>query len=270
MLDQVIALAQEAGVLVRGGFQRTDEKSSASDLVTDCDISVQRFLKNGLKVIFSDIGFICEEADGNLDADIHEYTAIIDPIDGTSNFVRGMNLSAISVGVLRHGIPWLGVVYLPFSDELFAAESGRGAQCNGKPIHVSKRSLETSCMATAWSLYDKTMAQYCFDICQEIYPQIDDFRRLGSCALELCYLACGRCELFFEIRVFPWDYAAAALILSEAGASVKILGAAANDYLRPVSVIAANSDISLDYLEKVVNKHLPIDLYERSAYSAIV
>lgn len=270
MLDKVAALVREAGGIVRKGYQRVDEKSSVSDVVTDCDIAVQRFLMDRLKELFADIGFICEETVGDPTAGIHEFVAVIDPVDGTSNFVRGMNLSAVSVGVLRHGLPWLGVVYLPFSDELFTAETGRGAYCNGERIRVSQRGLAASCMATAWSLYDKSLAQPCFDICQEIYPQIDDFRRLGSCALELCYLACGRCELFFEIRVFPWDHAAAALIVTEAGGVVKILGAEYGDYSRPASIIAANSASSLNCLEQVVKKHLPEKIYERSAFNGIL
>lgn len=269
MLDAVCKLVVNAGEIVRHGYSEVSYKSDASNLVTDSDRAVQQYLVRELRLLFPDIGFICEETMDTLEHGTHAFTAVIDPIDGTSNFVRGMNLSAISVAVLRGGEPWIGVVYLPFTQELFAAEAGRGATRNGKPIRVSDRGLASSCMATAWSLYDKSLAKPCFDICQEIYPQIDDFRRLGSCALELCYLACGRCELFFEIRVFPWDYAAALLIIQEAGGTTALLGVEDGDYSRPASIIAANSAASMEYLREIVTRHLPDDLYERSAFDEI-
>lgn len=263
---KVQQLVLQSSEIVRNGYSAVEKKDSESNIVTDSDKAVQDFLVDGLKDIFPDIGFICEETVGVKSGEQHEFTAVIDPIDGTSNFVRGMNLSAISLAVLQHGKPWLGVVYLPYSDELFAAEAGAGATLNGKPIHVSDRGLSGSCMATAWSLYDKSLAKPCFDICQEIYPHIDDFRRLGSCALELCYLASGRCELFFEARLFPWDIAAASLILQEAGGCYKQLGTYNGDYTRPTSFIAANSEDSLLFLKDIAEKYLPKDLYNRAAF----
>lgn len=270
MLDKLRSLVREAGQIVLGGYSVIDNKGSDSNMVTDSDSAVQSFLVDGLKQLFLDIDFICEEVSDKPNSAQREFTAVIDPIDGTSNFVRGMNLSAISVAVLHYGKPWLGVVYLPFTDEMFAAEARRGAFLNGKPIHVSDRSRNASCMATAWSLYDKSLAGVCFDICQEAYPQIDDLRRLGACALELCYLACGRCELYFEIRVFPWDFAAGVLIIREAGGFVRQIGTYDGDYGRPSSLIAANSADSLEWLQEIVGKHLPEDLYKRSAFDGIL
>jgi len=203
MRKELEKLAYDAGKLFHKGYGSVEVKGSVSNMVTDSDQAVQDFLIYGLKQIFQDIDFICEEENTECAPMQCKYTAIIDPIDGTSNFVRHMNLSAVSVAVLRHGKPWLGVVYLPFTDELFSAEAGCGATVNGKPIHVSDRPLNQSCLATAWSLYDKTLAPPCFEICQSVYPDIDDFRRLGSAALELAYLAAGRCELYFEMRLYP-------------------------------------------------------------------
>lgn len=269
MRNQLEALVYAAGALVRGGYASVETKGSVSNMVTDMDKAVQDFLVDGLKKLFQNIGFICEEEDLTPDSEQCEFTAVIDPIDGTSNFVRGMNLSAISVAVLRYGKPYLAVVYLPYTDELFSAEAGCGATLNGKSIHVSERPLKASCFATAWSLYDKSLALPCFQICQSVYPDIDDFRRLGAAALELAYLAAGRCELYFEIRLYPWDFAAASLIIEEAGGYWAQLGAANGDYSRPSSFVAANSRSSFEYLMAQIKRHLPNGIFERDAFRSL-
>ena len=269
MRKQVESLVYDAGKLVRSGYASVETKDSVSNMVTDSDKAVQDFLMAGLKRLLLDIDFICEEDTAASDSEQYEYTAVIDPIDGTSNFVRGMNLSAVSVAVLHYGKPYLGVVYLPYTDELFSAEAGCGATVNGKPIHVSARSLKESCFATAWSLYDKTLAPPCFEICQGVYPDIDDFRRMGAAALELAYLAAGRCELYFEIRLYPWDFAAASLIIEEAGGYWAQIGTANGDYSRPCSFLAANSLSSFEYMMSQVKRHLPEGLYERDAFSSL-
>lgn len=269
MRKQLEQLVYDAGRIVLHGYVSVEMKDTVSNMVTDCDTAVQDFLVRGLKELFCDIDFICEE-DGAASAPRNcEYTAVIDPIDGTSNFVRGMNLSAISVAVLHNSKPYLAVVYLPYTDELFSAESGCGATLNGKSIHVSDRPLKASCIATAWSLYDKSLALPCIEICQSIYPDIDDFRRLGAAALELAYLAAGRCELYFEIRLYPWDFAAAFLIIQEAGGYCSQLGCPNGDYSRPCSVIAANSQSSFEYLMATVKDHLPEDLYTRKTFGPL-
>ena len=269
MRKQLEALVLEAGKLVRGGYASVEIKGTVSNMVTNMDKAVQDFLVEGLKQQFCDIGFICEEEDMVSDAKNREYTAVIDPIDGTSNFVRDMNLSAISVAVLRHGKPYLAAVYLPYTDELFSAEAGCGATLNGKPIHVSERPLKASCFATAWSLYDKSLALPCFEICQSVYPDIDDLRRLGAAALELAYLAAGRCELYFEIRLYPWDFAAASLIIEEAGGYWAQLGAENGDYSHPSAFVAANSRTSFEYLMDKIQQHLPEGIFQRDAYRSL-
>lgn len=269
MRKQLESLVYDAGKLVLNGYASVETKGSVSNMVTDSDRAVQNFLVEGLRRIFKDIDFICEEEGTAAEPLKCEYTAVIDPIDGTSNFVRGMNLSAISVAVLHRGKGYLAVVYLPFTDELFSAEAGRGATLNGKPIHVSERPLKASCFATAWSLYDKSLAQPCFDICRSVYPDIDDFRRLGAAALELAYLAAGRCELYFEIRLYPWDFAAASLLIEEAGGCWAQLGAESGDYSRPSSFVAANSRASFDYLMAKIHQHLPEGIYEQDAFRSL-
>ena len=135
-----------------------------------------------------------------------------------------MAFSVISVALIKDGRPVLGVVYNPYRDEMFYAEAGKGAFLNNDPIRVSDRSFDRSLFCTALSLYNKDYAKPCLNIMEEVYAQCEDIRRIGSAALELVYLACGRVDLFFEMRIFPWDFAAAQIIVREAGGYVGTIG----------------------------------------------
>ena len=261
MLDKIISIVKEAAKIMTGGEYVVHEKGDAN-FVTDKDVAVEKFLYTEITKAFDGIGFIGEEEDSAADALMHEYTAVVDPIDGTMNFTRDMNLSVISVAILKSGKPYIGVVYNPFTNEMFTALKGSGAYLNGKQIHVSNRDLRSSCFFTAWSTYRKDLARACFEISEEVYYDTCDIRRLGVCALELCYMAAGRGELYFEIRLFPWDFAAAGLILTEAGGYIGTIDFDAPIYTRPQPIIAANSKENFDYLNTKVKKHVPHIPYE--------
>lgn len=261
MLQTIISIVQEAAKIAKSGADTVCEKGAAN-FVTDKDVAVEKFLRGALYEAFPAMGFVGEEEDFAADALDKEYTAVVDPIDGTMNFTRDMNLSVISVAVLHRGKPYIGVVYNPWTDELFTAERGKGAALNGKPIHVSDRPLKSACFFTAWSTYKKEFAKACFAISEEVYYDTCDIRRLGVCALELCYMAAGRGELYFEIRLFPWDYAAAQLILTEAGGCIGTIGMDAPTYTRPQPIVAANTKENFDYLMQKVTKYVPTIPYE--------
>lgn len=261
MLNTVIAIVKEAAKVMTGGEYTVTEKGAAN-FVTDKDVAVEKFLAQALSDAFPGIGFVGEEEDFAADALGKEYTAVVDPIDGTMNFTRDLNLSVISVAILHRGKPFIGVVLNPYTNELFSAEAGKGAYLNGKRIHVSDRDLPQSCFFTAWSTYKKEYAKACFDISQDIYYDTCDIRRLGVCAYELCCLAAGRGELYFEIRVFPWDFAAAQLIVLEAGGCIGTIGFDAPVYTRPQPILAANSQENYAYLVEKVKKHVPVIPYE--------
>ena len=127
---------------------------------------------------------------------------------------------------------------------------------NGTPIFVSDKKFENGILCTAMSLYKKELANQCSKIIYEIYMQCNDFRRFGSCALELCYLAAGMCDLYFEIRVFPWDYAAASLILSEAGGVVSSLDGDKLSFDKPTLLLGANNYDNHIRLKKIVAKYI--------------
>ncbi len=254
MLQQVIDIVKEASALMSTDHFSIMQKDGLANLVTSSDLAVQHFFTERLAALLPGCGFICEEEDFQ---DIEEAVWIIDPIDGTANYARGTADCCISVALVRCGVPELGVVYSPGRDELYAAEKGKGATCNGSPIHVSDRPFADGIFYTAMSTYRKEYAKTCSDIIYDIYMQCNDVRRLGSAAIELCLLAAGVMELYFEMRLQPWDYAAAMLILQEAGGCIATLDGGAPSFTCPSLVIAANKEESLDTLLDIARKHLP-------------
>lgn len=251
--EKVVALVKSATAITKEKFTIT-VKDGEENIVTSADTGIQRFLTENLKHILPDSGFLCEEND--LRDLSHENIWIIDPIDGTANFSRNINNCAVSVALVRNFKPVLGVVYNIFNGDLFTALKGCGAKFNGRPIKVSQKPFKNSLFCTAMSLYDKNYAKLCSDIIYETYMKCNDIRRFGSCALELCYLAAGMCELYFEIRVFPWDYAAGFLILREAGGILKGLRGEELKFDKPTPLIGANTPQNYDLLNGIVNKHV--------------
>ena len=238
-----------------GGFD-IREKGARENIVTSSDLAVQHFLMKELRERFPEIGFLCEEEDMT-DIRGHEAVWVIDPIDGTANYARGNENCCISVALVESGAPVLGVVYSPWRDELYTAEKGKGAFLNGKPIHVSSRPFEEGILFTALAVYRKDLSLTCSAIIHDLYMECNDIRRNGSAALELCHLASGFAELYFEIRLMPWDYAAAGLILTEAGGTLPSLDGNGPSPFKPSLVIGANCLASARRVLDTVRKHLP-------------
>ncbi len=253
-IEQVIAIVREAaGLMVRDGFE-IQEKGAPENIVTSSDVAVQHFLTQRLGALLPGSGFLCEEEDY---ADTsHRQVWIIDPIDGTTNYARGIEFCCISVALTEDGKPVLGVVYSPWRDELYCAQTGKGAFCNGRPIHVSGRPFENGLLFTAMSTYRKDLARACSDIIYDLYQECNDLRRTGSAAMELCLMATGKVDLYFEIRLYPWDYAAAALILQEAGGTVCGFDGGFPPLNRTSPVIAANTAENCRRILGVVHRHL--------------
>lgn len=229
------------------------QKEGFANIVTSSDLAVQEFLKRELAALLPGSGFLCEEEDRHtLD---HEYTWIIDPIDGTANYSRGIDQCAICVGLKHHDDMELSAVFLPRTEELFTAVRHQGAFLNGRPIHVSSRSFQDAVMCTALPVYHKEYAGVCAGIIQETFQQCNDIRRFGAAAPELCYLAMGRVELYFEYLLSPWDFAAASLIVTEAGGVVSNLEAQRPSLTSPSGFLAANSQQNLQQLQRIVSKY---------------
>ena len=252
---KVTELVREAGELLKERKIEITQKDTKSNYVTSCDVAVEKYLSAGLRNLLPGSLIIGEESEDN--PSTGDLLWVIDPIDGTSNFIRDIGLSAISVGLIKDGEPYLGVIYQPYRDEMFYAQIGNGAYLNGQRIHVSDRDFSHSHLCSAMSLYDKQYAAPCFRIIDRVYQEADDLRRLGSAALELAYLACGRVELYFEIRVFPWDAAGAIPIIREAGGLVEVLYQDKFPLNKPFAILGANSKENFNRLKEIVTEELP-------------
>lgn len=249
-IESIITIVREASSLMVNDVFDIVQKDGYANIVTTSDTAVQNFLCDKFSKLIPGSGFICEENDiKNIS---HEYTWIIDPIDGTANYSRGIDNCAICVGLRQGDEMLMGVVFIPRTDEMFYAEKGKGAFMNGKPIHVSDRPFANSVMCTALPVYHKEHSSVCSDIIEEVFLKCNDIRRFGACAPELCYLAMGRVELYFEYILSPWDFAAASLIVTEAGGVISSLDGTPLSCIAPTGVIAANTMQNYNELQSIV------------------
>lgn len=249
-IEQLIDIVRDASkLMVTDGFEIT-QKGGYEDIVTSSDVAVQNFLCEKLSKAMPGSGFLCEEKDVN---DVsHEYVWIIDPIDGTANYSRGIAQCAICVGLMHNYDMLMGVVYIPHTGELFHAEKGKGAYLNGKRIHVSGRKFGDAVLCTALPVYHKEYAETCSRVVLKAFAKCNDVRRFGACAPELCYVAMGRCEIYFEYLLCPWDFAAASLIVTEAGGFISSADGSRLCLTRPTGVVAANNAESHKQMLKIV------------------
>lgn len=241
MLDRLIAVVRRAGDMIRDAHdieKDTREKNGAADLVTKYDVAVQTFLQKELLALVPEADFLGEE--GEHEALDKPWVFVVDPIDGTTNFVRHMHHSNIAVALVHEGCVAYGVVYNPFTEEMFAARRGGGAFLNGHPIHVSDRDMSHAITMCGSTIYDRRFTDRSFSLMRRLYDLGLDFRRFGSAELDVCYVACGRAEVFFECRLSPWDYAAGSLILTEAGGKITRLDGSPIDPYRGGSVWVTN------------------------------
>jgi len=254
LTGKVISIVRKAAKITTAAYD-VEEKDIPINIVTTADINVQKYLQHKLCKLIPGSAFFGEEGSTG---DRHgEYVWVVDPIDGTANFARNIREFCISVALLHNDEAVLGVVYNPAQKRMYSACKNGGSFCNGKRIHTSETEFQKGMFCTAMSLYRKEFAPLCVQVINEAYAQCNDVRRFGSCALEICYLAEGICDLFFEFRVFPWDYAAALVILKEAGGYISGHLAEELHFDQASMVIAANSRENFEKLEGIVRKHIP-------------
>ncbi|WP_457562356.1 inositol monophosphatase family protein [Caminibacter pacificus] len=221
MFEKTIQIVKEAGEIFKEGYYKDKEivLKGKKDLVTEYDIKVEEFLKEKLKPF--NTNFIAEESIYN--EKIHK-TFIIDPIDGTTNYAHQVPHCAISVAYYENNREVFGIVYNPILNELFYAKKGEGAYLKGKKIEVSKNEcFQRALIATGFpysSAENEADLKWVISKLNKVLPRCQDIRRLGSAALDLCYVACGRYEGFYEINLKPWDVAAGKIIVQEAGGEV--------------------------------------------------
>ena len=243
-----IGLKAKSIVLEVGKFIRSEslkftissiEIKGLNDLVSYVDKEAEQQLVIGLKAILPDAGFIAEEGSANKTNE--EYVWIVDPLDGTTNFIHGLPVYSISVALMQKEKLVLGIVYEINKDELFYAHKHGGAWLNDKPISVSPiDSLSKSLLATGFPYHDFEELETYMKILSHFMKHTHGLRRLGSAAVDLAYVACGRFEGFFEYNLNAWDVAGGAFIVQEAGGAVTDFKGE-DDYLFGRSIIAVGA-----------------------------
>ena len=220
LVNRVCEVAREAGMLIlkeSAQFSMSKvETKGLHDMVSYVDRESEKFLTNALSGLLPGSGFITEE--GTIEDNIKEYTWIIDPLDGTTNFLHHLSPYSVSIALSKEGKVILGVVYVIGSDELFYATRGEGAYMNGDPIKVSgTKELNSSLIATGFPYNNFTRLEDFMKSLEYFMRNCQGVRRLGSAAVDLAYVACGRFDAFYEYNLNPWDVSAGLLIVREAG-----------------------------------------------------
>ncbi|HFD39405.1 MAG TPA: inositol monophosphatase [Anaerolineae bacterium] len=235
-LDFALETARQAGALLRGFEQRqaVGYKSSEIDIVTAADLASERLIVDAIRARFPEHSILSEEGLG----DLHRVAAeiphlwLVDPLDGTVNYAHGFPVWGVTLALAERGRVVLGVIYDPLRDEMFWAEEGQGAWCNGQRLHVSATGrLREALVATGFAYQRAALSNAShgdapgnnlaeFGV---IMPRVQGIRRAGAATLDLAYLAAGRLDAYWEMYLQPWDWAAGTLLVQEAGGQVSDL-----------------------------------------------
>ncbi len=254
ILEKICGIARRAGDIMLGASQireAMDEKAGHANFVTKYDREIQEFLFRELGSILPEAHFIGEEegADQFRDSDRSGYAFVIDPIDGTTNFITGYRPSVVSIGLFKDGEPFIGVVFNPFMNVLCKAIKGGGAYWNDEQMHSSGQPLKRSLVTFGTSPYYAELADKTFLYAKDYLERSIDLRRSGTAAWDLCLMAKGASGLFFELRLGLWDFAAGALIAEEAGCKVTDASGNRLTWDGPSSVFCASEGVAgEDYL----------------------
>jgi len=248
-LNIAIKAARGAGNIIVRSMDHLDRieiatKSSTNDFVTSVDRASEAEIINIIHKAYPDHGVLGEESGLQPDSNVNEVLWIIDPLDGTLNFVHGFPQFSVSIGVQIRGIMEHGVIYNPVSNELFSASKGSGAQLDGRRIRVSDcKGIDTALIGTGFA-YKRTTES--IDVCMQrlraVLEKCGDIRRSGSAALDLAFVAAGRLDGFWEVGLGPWDMAAGSLLVREAGGFVgDFIGG--DGFLESGKIMAANTKV---------------------------
>ena len=240
MREALLAIVRHAGEIIRRREDMViEEKEGHANFVTTIDEGVQAYLLSALEELCPEAVSIGEEKIN--DALTDAPTWIVDPVDGTTNLIHDYRASAVSIALLKDREPVVGAVYNPYTDEFFYAEKGKGATLNGREIHVSSFPLNKALVAFGTSPYDAELARISLDLAHAFLLSAADIRRGGSAALDLAHLACGRHDVFFELNLKPWDYAAGALLVREAGGTFEMPRSENGvDFSKNTTILATN------------------------------
>jgi len=256
MLNCAINAARQAGaILLDAGKQPTElsvTKKGIGDYVTQVDLACEKEIIRIIRNSFPGHQIIAEES--GMQRKDSPYQWIIDPLDGTANFVHNLGIFGVSIACMKDEQLILGVIYSPATSELFWAEKGKGAFLNGRPIHVSKTDVFSEAMiATGFPWRSRDLIDPYLAAFKDVLLKSAGMRRMGAAAIDLAYTACGRFEGFWEIHLKPWDVAAGAIIIEEAGGIISSLSKTGT--VLDGSVVAGNRNIH-DCLCSSITQHL--------------
>lgn len=252
-LKTAVSAARLAGdIIIRnlGHLSTADiQTKQAFDFVTNVDRWSEAVIMQTIREKFPHHRFLTEET--LKQEDIGDYRWIIDPLDGTTNYIHGYPMFSVSIALEYKSQMIIGVVFDPLKEELFHALKGKGAFLNNRQIHVSETALlERSLIATGFPFRAKEMTDLYLTAFKRIFEGVSDIRRAGSAAIDLAYVAAGRFEGFFELRLSPWDIAAGSLLIEEAGGVITDFGGGSS-YLSRGNVVAGNKDVHPEILKKI-------------------
>lgn len=258
-LDIAVKAARSAGKYLLdnlGKISREDiSLKQASDFVTRVDRESEQIILNTIRNAFPNHLFLTEESIH--DCETEQYRWIIDPLDGTTNYIHGYPVFGLSIALEFGRELIVGIVYDPLRDDLFTAVKGEGAFYNGDRMNVSATvSLGDCLITTGFPFRRKQMIDPYLALFKNVFLKISDLRRAGSAALDLAYLACGRCEAFFEIGLSPWDIAAGAVLIQEAGGIITDFDGGP-DFLRSGNVVAGNPAVHEELLREIKKVFCP-------------
>ncbi len=248
-LDTALAIARQAAAVLREGHGHAEEVNFKGevDLVTEWDKRSERLIVGALQQAYPDHGIMAEE--GARENSHSEFRWVIDPLDGTTNFAHGLPVFAVSIALLHHGRVIAGVVADALRDEYYTAAAGEGAHVDGRPIRVSQTDdLGVSLLGTGLPYDIRSNPNNNLDHFVNFAVRSQAVRRIGSAALDLAWTAAGRFDGYWEYRLHPWDVAAGALIVAEAGGLVTD-AAGGDDYLSGDSIVASNGRIHAGMLQ---------------------
>ena len=250
-IDQLLKIIKETDKIFFEEKLRFDvTKKGDADFATRADYEISDYLHRRLREEFPDVGFISEEGDADIDPQ-RDYW-ILDPIDGTTNFMHGWSLCCVSLGLYSGGDFTLGIIYVPYTKEFFWAEKGKGAYLNGERIQCSKTDRLCDSLALfEFNPYFKNDYRAAMDHATRLYAGCQDFRTLGCAALELAYVACGKADAFLGRYLKPWDYAAGVCIVREAGGTVGSTDGALSVDRKKQHIVAANALVYKDFLKLI-------------------
>lgn len=256
LCEQVIEVAKMAGGFIRAealAFNSSHiEYKGLNDMVSYVDKTAEKKIINELSLLLPDSGFIAEEGTQNTTAETFNW--IIDPLDGTTNFIHGIPTYAVSIALKENDELVIGVIYEINRDECFYAWKGSEAFLNGNRISVSEnKDLSSSLIATGFPYYDFKRQQSYINLFNDVMQKCHGLRRIGAASVDLAYTACGRFDAYFEYNLKPWDIAAGLLILKRAGGEYFDFEGETNS-LKTCDVVATNGKLSLE-LNKIIKHH---------------